>query len=87
MRDGPKGADAQFTDWRRSQQFGGILMILLRLALMTPGGLCFVLHAPSSVSFGLEITGFVLGWWVKRARKRYIRTIVDWKDPMDGSAT
>lgn len=86
MRDGPKSTDKQFDDWRRSQSLGRFLSVVLRVALMSPGALCFFLHAPSSLSFGLEVAGFALGWWLKRARKRYHRTIVDWKDPLDGPA-
>lgn len=83
MRKGSKGADARFEDWHRSQRFGRVMFVVLRLALMTPGVLCFAVHAPRSASFGLEVAGFAIGWWLKRVRKRYYRTIVTWKDPLD----
>ena len=83
MRGDPKASDAEFVKWHRSQRFGRFMFVILRLALMTPGVLCFYLHAPKGVSLGLEIGGFVLGWWLNRVRKRYYRTIVDWKYPLD----
>eukprot|EP01042_Synura_sphagnicola_P020143 gene20143-25548_t len=83
MRNGPKSSDAQFDDWRKSQSFGRLMTVVLRIALMTPGALVYYLHAPKSVSLVLEVAGFGLGWWIKHLRKRYIRTVVDWKDPLD----
>ena len=85
MHEGSKASDVQFDDWRRSQQFSGFIFIILRIALMAPGVLCFALHAPRSVALVLEVLGIGLGWWMKRARKRYHRTIVDWKDPLDAT--
>ena len=86
MRDGPKTSDAQFQDWQRSQSFGRLMTIVLRVALMTPGALVYFLHAPKTVAIVLEVAGFAAGWWLKHLRKRYIRTVVDWKDPLDGPA-
>ncbi len=83
MRDGPKTSDAEFADWRRSQSFGRLMTVVLRIALMTPGVLVYALHAPKSVAAVLEVAGFAAGWWLKHLRKRYIRKVVDWKDPLD----
>lgn len=84
LRNGPASSDAQFDQWRKSQRFGRFLQIVLRIALLAPGAVCFALHAPKPVSVALEVSGFAIGWWLRRARKRYIRTVVDWKDPLDG---
>ena len=83
IRDAPKTSDAQFDDWRKSQSFGRLMTVVLRLALMTPGAIVYFLHAPKSVAMALEVVGFGLGWWLRHLRKRYIRTIVDWKDPLE----
>jgi hypothetical protein len=83
MRNGPKTSDAQFDDWRKSQSFGRLMTLVLRVVLLTPGVFVYAFHAPKTIALVLEVVGFAAGFWLKHARKRYIRTIVDWKDPMD----
>jgi hypothetical protein len=85
MRNGPKTSDAQFDDWRKSQSFGRLMTLVLRVVLLTPGVFVYAFHAPKTIALVLEVVGFAAGFWLKHARKRYIRTIVDWKDPMDAT--
>jgi hypothetical protein len=49
-------------------------------ALLTPGGLCFVLKAPASASCGLEVIGLALSFWLRRQRRKHLSEIANWAD-------
>ena len=46
--------------------------------LLAPGVVSFIFDMPLSLSIGLEITGIVGGWWLRRERKRHLKEIATW---------
>ena len=78
-----RSGHSDFSEWNRSQRGKRLVAWVLSALLMVPGAICFMLQTSMTVSSGVEIGGIVLGWWLRRARKRHIQTIVRWKDPLD----
>jgi hypothetical protein len=74
-----QGSDVEaFARWRREQAPRRLLMLLARFALLTPGLLCFALHAPWWVSTGLEAAGLAANAWLRRERRRQASAIAAW---------
>ena len=73
-----RGEDAAFQGWRRDQQLGRWLAWIASFALLTPGVICFMAHAPAAVSSALEVVGVVGGWALRRARRQRLSAIRDW---------
>lgn len=73
-----RGVDSDFKGWRRDQQLGRWLAWFASFALLMPGALCFMAHAPAAVSGALEVAGVVGGWWLRRHRKQRLNAIRDW---------
>lgn len=78
IRDARLSDAAEFARWRRQQLPRRLLMILVRLALIAPGLLCFAIHAPWWVSSGLEVAGVAANAWVRGERKRQVSAIAAW---------
>ena len=78
IRDAQLSDAAEFARWRRRQLPRRLLMILVRLALIAPGLLCFAVHAPWWVSSGLEVAGVAANAWVRGERKRQVSAIAAW---------
>ena len=79
-------SEGDFSDWNRRQRAGRLFAWGMSAVLTVPGAICFILDAPMMVSSGVEIGGIVLGWWLRRARKRHIEKIVRWRDPLDSQS-
>ena len=73
--------DDDFTRWQRSQQGGRVVAWGLSIALMAPGGLCFLLKVDAATSVFVEVAGVALGWYLRHRRRQYIRQVVNWADP------
>ncbi len=71
----------EFGDWTRATGPRRWMVWATGLALMSPGLLCFLFHAPLAVSIGLEIAGGVANAWLRRERRRHLRAIVSWNPP------
>jgi hypothetical protein len=78
IRDEEGGDVAEFARWRRDQAPRRLLLILVRFALLTPGLVCFVAHAPLWVSLGLEAAGIAANGWLRRERRRQASEIAAW---------
>jgi len=76
--------DDDFTRWQKSQQGGRVLAWVLSIALMAPGGLCFLLKVDTATSGIVEVVGVALGWYLRHRRRQYIRQVVNWDDPDAG---
>ena len=75
---------SEFERWRRDRRLGRWTAWSLSFALTLPGMLCFVANAPASVSAGVEVTGLVLGFCLRRARRRRLAEVAAWEpDPLD----
>jgi hypothetical protein len=76
--------DAEFSDtkefarWRRNQLPRRLLMILVRVAFMAPGLICFADQAPWWVSSGFEVAGLFANGWLVRERRRQTSAIAAW---------
>jgi hypothetical protein len=73
--------DDDFTRWQRSQKGGRMIAWGLSIALMAPGGLCFLLKVDTATSMFVEVAGVALGWYLRHRRRQYIRQVVNWADP------
>ena len=78
IRDAKLSDAAEFARWRRKQLPRRLLMILVRLALIAPGLVCFAVHAPWWVSAGLEVAGVAANAWVRGERRRQVSAIAAW---------
>ena len=79
IRDARLSDAAEFARWRRRQLPRRLLMILVRLALVAPGLLCFAVHAPWWISSGLEVAGVAANAWVRGERRRQVSAIAGWE--------
>jgi hypothetical protein len=68
----------EFAQWRRDQRPKRLLMILVSLALLAPGLICFAVQAPWWVSMGLEAVGLAANVWLRRERGRQASAIAEW---------
>jgi hypothetical protein len=57
-----------------------MLVWALRLALISPGLICFLIQAPLEASVGLEVAGVLANVWIRRERQQHLRAIATW-DP------
>ena len=77
------GAESNdFSAWMRRQRSSQVMAWVLGLALLAPGGLCFLIDLPWPVSTGLEALGLVGNWWLRRERRRRLRAIAAWETPL-----
>jgi len=72
------GEDVASRGWRRDQELGRWLSWFATFALLMPGVICFMAHAPPAVSGVLELTGLVGGFVLRRARTRRLAAIRAW---------
>ena len=79
LRDSKLSDAAEFARWRRDQLPRRLLMILVSLALMAPGLVCFAVKAPWWVSLVLEGAGLAAGVWLRRERRRQASAIAAWE--------
>ena len=75
-----KAPKTSFEGWLRTRRGHRLLAWLVTFALLTPGGLCFVLKAPASASGGLEVIGLALSFWLRRQRRKHLSEIANWAD-------
>ena len=68
----------EFARWRRHQSPRRLLTILVGIALMAPGVVCFIVQAPWWVSLSLEAGGFAANGWLRRERRRQASAIAAW---------
>jgi hypothetical protein len=78
VRDAQARDVEEFARWRRQQAPRRLLMLLVRLALLTPGLVCFALHAPWWVSLSLEAVGLAANGWLRGERRRQASAIAAW---------
>lgn len=78
IKDGKPSDAAEFAHWRRRQFPRRLLIVLVGLALMTPGLACFVVQTPWQVSLGLEAAGLAANGWLRRERRRQASAIAAW---------
>ena len=78
LRDAEPSDAAEFARWRRDQLPRRLAIVLVGLALMTPGLVCFVVQAPWWVSVGLEAAGLAANGWLRRERRRQASAIAAW---------
>jgi hypothetical protein len=69
---------AEFARWRRDQAPRRLLVVVVGLALLTPGLVCVVAQAPWWVSLSLEAAGLTANGWLRRERRRQASAIVAW---------
>jgi hypothetical protein len=69
---------AEFARWRRDQFPRRLLMILVSLALLTPGLVCFAVQAPWWVSLSLGAAGLAANAWLRWERRRQASAIAAW---------
>ena len=74
-----RGEDSDFRGWRRDQQLGRWVSWFASFALLMPGVICFMAHAPQAVSGVLEVAGIAGGWWLRRQRKQRLNAIREWR--------
>ena len=74
-----RGEDTDFRGWRRERQLGRWTAWFLTFALLMPGVICFMAHAPQTISGGLEVAGIVGGWLLRRQRKQRLSAIREWE--------
>ena len=78
LKSAPLSEDAEFAQWRRRQRPRRLMVILVGVAFLAPGVICFIFQAPWWVSLGLEIAGFAATDWRRRERKRQSKEIAAW---------
>jgi hypothetical protein len=81
-----RSSSSSFEAWIQSQRGRQLATWLITLAFLSPGLLCFVFGAPSSVSFGLELAGFAINAWLRRERRRRRAEILAWTEPDAGES-
>jgi hypothetical protein len=69
----------EFSDWRRRQNRERWLIWALTLLSFAPGIATFLLDAPIEVSGGLEFAAMIGNIWIRTARRRRLRDIVNWE--------
>jgi hypothetical protein len=67
-----------FSSWRRQQSSGRLWVWILRICLISPGALSFLLQAPWPVSTALEVAGVAVGFWSRAERGRRLKAIAQW---------
>lgn len=77
-----RSATADFADWRRAQRSRWLAAWALGLLFVSPGLVCFLVHAPLGLSLAMEVAGVAANAWVRRERRRRLQAIVQW-DPSD----
>ena len=75
-------ATSDFADWRRAQRGRWLAAWAVGLLFISPGLLCFLVHAPLGLSVAMEVAGVAANAWVRRERKRRLQEIVQW-EPSD----
>jgi hypothetical protein len=73
-----------FSDWRRAQRARWLVTWGLTLVFLAPGAICFALDLPKPLAIGLEIAGFGVNAWLRRARRQRLRDIATWEEAQDG---
>jgi hypothetical protein len=68
----------EFARWRREQLPRRLSVILVGIALMTPGLVCLIAQAPLWVSLGLEAAGLAANVWLRHERRRQASDIAGW---------
>ncbi len=81
LKSGPKAGSAEFSDWRRGSRGRRLLAWFATFALLSPGLLCFLFHAPGLVSTVVEGVGLAANWWLRRERRRRLQQITQWEPP------
>ncbi|MGZ3371220.1 MAG: hypothetical protein ACXWK1_19905 [Caulobacteraceae bacterium] len=84
IKDAELSDAAEFARWRRQQYPRRLLIILVGLALLAPGLVCFVVQAPLWVSLGLEAAGLFANGWLRQERRRQASAIAAWTPAGDG---
>ena len=75
------GAADDFSAWRRERGVTRFAAWAASLGLLTPGAVCFIVHAPDGVSALVEVAGMAANWWLRRARRAHLAAIRDWAPP------
>jgi hypothetical protein len=78
LKDAEPSEAAEFARWRRRQFPRRLLIILLSLALLAPGVVCFAVQAPLWVSLTVEAAGLAANAWLRRERRRTASAIAAW---------
>ena len=78
LTDAEPSEAAEFARWRRRQLPNRLLVVVLGLALMAPGLICFAVQAPWWVALGLEAAGVAANVWLRRERRRNAAAIAGW---------
>ena len=68
----------EFSAWRRGRGPARLAAWAATFGLLTPGVVCFVVHAPGGVSTLVEVAGFAANWWLRRARRAHLAAIREW---------
>ena len=76
---GRKPPETDFATWKGAQRARRYFAWFAAFALLCPGVLCFIFHAPGYVSAGLEITGIGANFWLRRERRRHLSEIASWE--------
>ena len=69
-----------FSSWLRDRHARLVMAWVVTVGLLCPGAVSFVLHAPASMSGGLEIAGVAANIWFRRMRKRHLNAIATWEE-------
>ena len=79
---GDAAQPSEFERWRRDQRLGRWTAWALSFALTLPGAISFFADVPVAAAAGLEVVGLVLGYWLRRERRRRIAEVAAWEpDP------
>jgi hypothetical protein len=87
IRAGQASDVDEFARWRRQQAPRRLVMILVRFALLTPGLVCFALHAPWWASTSLEVVGLAANAWLRLERRRQASAIAAWSPDAEAGST
>jgi hypothetical protein len=78
LKDAEPSEAAEFARWRQQQLPNRLLVIVLGLALLAPGLVCFLIKTPLWVSLCVEAAGFVANAWLRHVRRRNASAIAGW---------
>ena len=78
LKDAAPSEAAEFARWRQQQLPNRLLVFVLGVALLAPGLICFLFHAPWWISLGAEATGFAANAWLRHERRRSAAAIAAW---------